>query len=155
MRPGLIRDYKGHSLNLLPSQLTTWRRWKGSQPHTLAMANPTEFLGFSRPQGIREHFIIRVLLGENSKAYYYADVEAVGAVNGMLGEFPVLVWANEELYHVYLRTVGERTLRLYLVGDELVDEETGSCWDPKVGLAINGRLSGEALRPIPGLSSLN
>ena len=38
-------------------------------------------------------------------------------------------------------------------GGTLVDEETGSTWDPARGLAQSGPLQSESLQPIPSLSS--
>ena len=145
-------NYKGVQLNLLPFQLTTWERWKETYPHTQVMVNDTEYLVISR-QGFQPEFVIGLVLGSDTKAYYYTDVEALGVVNDRLCEFPVLVWAEGEIYQAYLRQIDNDTLTFRLEGDEMVDEETGSRWDPSLGLAQSGPLAGKSLRQVPSLSS--
>jgi hypothetical protein len=149
---GIKGNYKGVQLNLLPFQLTTWERWKGAYPDTQVMVNDTEFLIFSR-QGFQPDFVIGLVLGPASKAYYYTDVEVIGVVNDTLGDVPILVWASEEIYQANVSLVDGDTLTFTFNGEELIDEETGSRWDPNLGLATDGPLSGKSLKPVPSLSS--
>ena len=150
----LVGPYKGVQLNLLPFQLTTWGSWKESYPHTQVMVNDTEFLVFSR-QEFRPDFVIGLVLRNDSKAYYFKDIEEGGVVNDTLGETPVLLWANGEIYQAFVRQVDGQTLTFRLEGDELVDEETASRWDPSLGLARSGPLAGNSLRQVPSLSSFD
>ena len=149
---GIRGPYKGVQLNLLPSQVTTWEHWKAAQPHTLVMVNDLERLSLRR-QGFQPNFVIGVVLGEQSKAYYYLDVVELGAINDRLADFPVLVWASGEIYQAYFRQVDGQTLTFSFDGKDLVDEETGSHWDPSLGLARSGPLEGQSLQPIPSLSA--
>ena len=151
---GIKGPYKGVLLDLLPFQLTTWERWKESYPHTLVMTNDTEFLGLRR-QGFQPDFVIGLTLGTDTKAYYFTDVEGLGVVNDWLGDVPVLVWADKDIYHAYVRIVAGETLTFWLDGKHMVDQETGSRWDPALGLAVSGQLAGQALKPVPSLSSFD
>ena len=148
-------ELEGVQLNLLPFQLTTWGRWKEAYPHTLIMTNMTAELQQMtiRRQGFQPDFVIGLVFGEHSKAYYFTDVERLGTVNDTLGDVPVLVWASDEIYQAYIRQVDGQTLTFSFDGEYLVDEETASRWDPNLGLARSGPLAGKSLRQVPSLSS--
>jgi hypothetical protein len=150
----IIGEYKGVQLDLLPYQLTTWEKWKEAYPNTLVMVNDIERHREYR-QGFRPDFVIGLVIGTDAKAYYYEDVLSLGVINDSLGNIPVLVWAQDEIYQAYVRIVDGRTLTFRLDGNELVDEETASRWDPNLGLAISGPYAGSALRSVPSLSSFD
>ena len=56
-------------------------------------------------------------------------------------------------WKVFHRRVGDQILTLSISGDDLVDLETGTIWDPSNGRALSGRLSGEILDVLPGFTS--
>ena len=91
-----------------------------------------------------------MILDRESNAYYFTDVLDQGLVHDSLAGVPILVWAQDTRFHAYLRRAGERELTFEQRGDQLVDLETGSIWDPALGLALEGPLKGEVLQPIPG-----
>jgi len=146
-------EHKGVELFLLPFQLTTWANWKTAHPHTLAMTNDWELL-IGREK-FDPDFVIGLLFAGNNKAYYYGDVAEAGVVNDMLGKFPVVVWAIDNNYQAYLRTVDGLALTFTIQGDNIVDEETGSTWDLSRGLAIDGPLAGQGLQAVPSLSAFD
>jgi hypothetical protein len=146
--------YKGVQLNLLPYQLTTWERWVESYPDTLVMTDDLQRLSI-RVQGFRPDFVIGLVLDGNAKAYYYTDVEGLGVVNDALGDVPIAVWASQEIYQAYVRQVAGQTLTFTFDGENLIDEETASRWNPNLGLALSGPLAGKALQPVPSLSSFD
>lgn len=148
----IIGPLKGVQLNLLSSQLTTWVSWKAEYPDTLVMVNDVDRLG-SRRQGFSQDFVIGLVLAGEAKAYYYTDAESAGVINDSLGDTPVVLWVSGESFHAYVRQVAGRTLTFRADGEVLVDEETGSTWDPVRGLAKTGSLKGESLQPVPSLSS--
>lgn len=145
-------ELKGVELFLLPSQLTTWGQWKAEHPDTLVMNT-----GYSRLTVFRQtfnpDFVIGLILAEQAKAFYYRDVEAAGVVNDFVGDIPVLVWAAESNFHAYIRQMDDRVLTFRLEDGELIDEETGSTWDPARGLATSGPLTGQGLQSVPSSSA--
>ena len=145
--------YAGTELFLLPSQITTWANWKAEHPHTLAMTNDTNRIGFI--EKFDPDFVIGLVLADDSTAFYYRDVEAAGVVNDFVGDVPVMVWAGEENFHAYIRQVGDQVLTFTLEGNKLVDEETGSTWNITRGLATGGPLMGEGLQGVPSSSSFD
>jgi hypothetical protein len=145
---------RGESLELLPSQVTTWGNWVKSFPKSFVMINDLDRLGSFR-QGFDPDFVIGVVVEDQAKAYYYEDVAEKGFITDMLGDLPVLVWAADGDFRVYLRKVGDDILDFHLESDVLTDTETGSTWDVTLGLATGGPLKGESLQHLPSLTSFD
>ena len=78
-------------------------------------------------------------------------------VNDFVGEYPVLVTADQESksVHTYLRTVLNQTLEFKLDAGKLVDQETGSTWDLARGIAVDGALRGEVLQKVPYMTAFD
>lgn len=142
----------GTELHLLPSQLTTWAAWKAEHPSTLAMTNDMERLSRHR-QVFDTDFVIGLVINGRSKAYYYSHIANETILNDQWDEFPVLMWAQNNNFHAYLRQIGEQTLTFAWQDEQLIDLETGSTWNVARGLATDGPLVGENLQPIPSSSS--
>ncbi len=144
-------EFKGVELFLLPSQLTTWGSWRAEHPDTLVMMNDVNKLRW-RP-GFDTDFVIGLILDQKSKAYYYEDVAAEVLINDWLGPFPVLVWADNNNFHAYVRQAGDQILTFRVEADRLIDEETGSIWQVSNGLATDGPLQGQSLQAVPSSSA--
>jgi hypothetical protein len=142
---------KGVQLNLLPFHLTTWRTWKKAHSDTLVMIDDVDKL-FSR-QTFQPDFVIGLFLADQAKAYYHADARQAGVINDTLAEVPITIWGGEDTFYAYVRKAGGRELTFRGIGDLLLDEQTGSNWDPALGLAVAGPLKGETLQPVPSISS--
>lgn len=147
----IVGDLKGVQLKLLPSQVTTWGAWKAEHPETLAMINDVENLRFR--QGFSEDFVIGLIINGQSKAYYYRDASDAVVINDWIGDVPILLWAADNNFHAYIRKAGDTELTFTIVNGQLVDEETGTIWDLALGLALEGPLAREALKPVPGSSA--
>ena len=145
----------GTELFLLLVQLTTWGTWRAEHPETLVMTNDLDhFARFRYRAKFQPDFVIGVVWAGQAKAYRYADVLAVGGIiNDMLGDVPVLIWAENENFHTYMRRLDGRTLTFHLENGELIDEETGSTWDIMRGLATAGPLQGAVLPLLPNLTA--
>lgn len=141
-------ELKGVELFLLPSQIATWESWLEAHPETLVMVNGTETLRFLR-ETFEPDFVIGLLWDGEASAYFYEDVEAAGVINDAVGAEPVLVWAQDERFHAYLRTLEGEALTFEIVSGQLIDEQSGSVWDPALGLAREGPFEGKVLRPVP------
>jgi hypothetical protein len=143
---------QGTQLELLPFQLTTWSNWFDNYPETLVMTNDVNRLGNAR-QGFRPDYVVGLVLGNTSKAFYYEDVAEVRVINDSIAATPVVVWAENNDFTAYVRRLDDQTLTFVLEGDEIIDLETGSIWDLRRGLAKEGPLAGEGLQSVPSLSS--
>ncbi len=145
-------EMEGARLELLPFQLTTWKNWCTVHPQTFVMINNQQNVGSNR-QNFDGDFVIGVEISGEAFAYYYEDVEAAGLIEVEIGELPVLIWAEKENYQVYLRKVQEQTLTFTNQGGVYIDDQTGSKWDIVHGIAVDGPLTGETLKPLPSLTS--
>ncbi len=147
----LVGSLLGTKLKALPFQLTTWSNWFNTHPETMVMENGLERLGVSRER-FSTDFLIGVELADLAKAYAFEDALTAGIIEDQLGEFPLLIWADGEDYRVFLRQIGDVQLQFAWEDGFLVDVQTGSRWDPRLGLARDGNFAGEVLQQIPSFS---
>jgi len=150
----LAGPLKNTVLTILPSQMTSWNNWKDSHPETLAMINDYSLLGFRR-QTFNTDFVIGLVLADQAKAYYYDDILNETVFNDWIGDFPVLLWAADNDYRTYLRTVGGETLTFYWENEVLKDLESGSSWDITLGMATEGPRKNHVLQHVPSLTSFD
>jgi len=142
----------GEKLALLPSQVTTWANWRAAYSLSFVMTTGLDRAGVSR-QAFDPDFVIGLVLGEHARAYRYEAVAGAGLVQDQIAGAPVLVWAAEGDFRVYLRLVGEQELNFKQREGQIVDTETGSVWDIRLGLALEGELAGQALVSLPALTA--
>lgn len=144
----------GTRLELLPSRVTTFADWVESHPQSFVMINDVHKLG-DRRQGFSENFVIGVILQDEARAYYFSDVAEAGMVQDQLGDFPLVVWAEEPNFSAFLRELDGQVLNFQSLDGGWQDIETGSGWDLQRGLAISGELAGLSLQPVPTLTSFD
>jgi hypothetical protein len=147
----LAGELEGSKLEGLPFQLTTWKNWIETHPETLVMANDLDRLGVRR-QEFSDNFYIGVEIGDFSKAYPFEIAASQVIIEDQLGELPVLIWANDQDYRVFLRQVGDQILNFSWSGETLIDQQTSTIWDPRLGLAREGDLGGEVLQQLPSFT---
>ena len=107
----------------------------------------------------RDNWVIGIVLGEHSKAFYYPALVREGVVNDVVGPYPVALYANPETrnVHVYLRQVGDEVLTLALdkTGQNLVDVESGRAWTVARGLDTEDPSGTQPLLSVPYISSFD
>ena len=147
---------KGTRLEMIPVSLTSWVSWKAEHPDTLALAVSGSFFGGNRARP-RDGFVVGVVLEEHAKAYPYTVATRERVINDAVGPHPVVVFADPETRNVriYLRDTGDQVLTFVLRGEMLVDEQTGTVWDPERGLGQEGPLRGVLLKEIPYSSAFD
>jgi hypothetical protein len=66
-----------------------------------------------------------------------------------MGDLPIVVIAvaDTRIFRTFSRLVSDRELTFHLAEGLLIDEETGTTWDPFTGAAHVGPLAGERLAP--------
>ena len=142
---------KGTELELLTSSTVPWGTWKAQHPNTLLMTNSLGGFRFGRRARFQPDYVIGIQFGEFAKAYPYPIAAREQVINDEIGGRPVLVYVDPETHAVstFFRLAGEQTLSFTARDGQLIDEETGSVWDPVRGLAVSGPLRGTALRSAP------
>jgi hypothetical protein len=148
----IVGERKGQTLDLMTSQLTSWETWKQDHPGTLTLdapAGPSRFdLGF---------LSIVVDFSEEVGVYSVAALNAWGPANDVVAGVPLAVVIDpdkDDRWKVFHRQVGDTLLTLSISDGVLVDNETGTSWDPGTGRALDGPLEGEFLDSLPGFTSL-
>jgi hypothetical protein len=165
---------KGTRLEFLPAWQTTWQDWKTRYPQTLAIQkgysgsfDPYERYFRSSDAGVIgeaiedqrlyvKEFVIGVEQNEEAVAYPYSVLNDQPVVNHEAGGVPVLVVFDAETGSgvVFNRELDGQTLTFQSVeGLVLQDEETGSTWDGRSGVAQSGPLAGKTLERLKSTRS--
>lgn len=148
---------QGTTLDMIPVSLAPWGSWRDEHPDTLVLDTDKLGVPFNQVQGPSDRFVIGAVLGDSIKAYRFTDAVAEGIINDSLGPFHVVVYAESETrnVHVYVRATGDQMLTFTLRDGSLVDEETGTVWDPGRGVTIDGPLKGMILQQVPYSSAFD
>lgn len=151
----LVGPLKGTQLQLLSFSLMPYSSWLDEHPDTLVLRVEGGFGRYGR-QMPTDGFVAGVAIGDLARGYSYPDVSSQVVTNDTLGDIPLVIHANPETrsVHIYIRQLSDGT-PLTFSGDarHLVDDQTGSTWDPARGVATAGELAGEGLREIPYISA--
>lgn len=147
---------RGKRLQQLPSVMTDWDTWRKQHPDgSVAMLTRTsrEFTRafYTRP----DRFVLGVVLEDKVKAWGLDLLARNPAVNDKVGQTPVLAAFDRASVTARLfdRRLEDRVLNFKVEKDRLVDQETGSTWDPVSGRARSGPLEGKSLKALPGIMS--
>ncbi len=84
----------GAELRLLPSQLTTWGKWRAAYPDTLALVDAAAAQPYRGRRPGAGH-IVGVTVGGAARAWPYPSVAEGGAIRERVGGVPVIVWQDE------------------------------------------------------------
>ncbi len=149
---------KGRELELIPSQITTWKSWKTLNPSTTVLDMSRTAKEFVRElQQAPGRFVLGVhRLGKEAKAYPYDTLKKEQVVNDRVGKTNVVVFFDRvsTAAAVYSREVDDKTLTFELSAPGMMrDKETGSSWDSNSGRCLKGKLEGNSLKPITGVPS--
>lgn len=159
----------GEQLTLVPSTLTTWESWQGSNPDTEVLLPPplseTIWAVHARSysydrftesaaiigedddvKGTGRTLVIGIQADGEAKAYPFEAVAAAGVVNDVVGDVPVVVAvATDGTLVAYDRRVDGDTLR-FRRGEDSTLRAGCSRWLVGPGIAIDGPYDGVTLR---------
>ena len=147
----IIGPRTGDRLELMASQLTSWKTWRTDHPETLALDAPG---GDSRFQ--LSNMSIVVDFSEEVGVYPVPNLSIHGPANDFVAGVPIAVVLDPvtpDRWHVFHRRLGDQLLTLAVVDGAIVDSETGTTWDPANGRGLSGPLEGEILDTLPGFTS--
>jgi hypothetical protein len=147
----IVGPRKGAKLEIMASTLSSWGTWKETHPDTLALDASGGPIGFRLAT-----MTIVVDFGAEVGIFGVEDLVEVGPANETIAGVPIAVVIDprvEDRWNVFSRLVGDQVLTLALDGEDLVDLETGTRWDPGNGRALAGPLEGEFLNILPGFTA--
>ena len=142
---------KGERLELLPSTLTRWDDWLAVHPETLALDAGGGDGGFDL-----DSMVLVVDFTSDAVAVPVSDLRDVGVANTEVAGVEIAVVldpASADRWSVLSRRLDDRVVTLAVADGRLVDEETGTVWDPVRGRALEGPLAGETLDLLPGFTA--
>lgn len=129
----VVGDYKGQTLEFLPSTVTTWRHWKTQHPQT-------RVLNVRRGKGAR--FNLRKTPksggisvgqpGNELKLYPLSILQEKRVINDRIGSKPIVVVFDPDsfAFHAYAR--GELTFRMK---DGRLVDQSGREWNRFTGMS--------------------
>ena len=142
---------KGQTLELLPSEFTTWGSWRAEHPHTLALDAPGDATGFDL-----KDFLIVVDFTDDVRGYPVSDLRRVGVANDVVAGVELAVVsdpADPQGWAVFSRRLDDVVLEFEVVEGILRDVATGSTFDPVTGRGLTGDFKGRLLDRLPALTS--
>ncbi|HIL69620.1 MAG TPA: DUF3179 domain-containing protein [Verrucomicrobia bacterium] len=154
-------DLKGSELSILPGVMTTWGDWLKRYPETSVLDLDLDRTAIEYKHRIFENgreFVYGLKAGNQFKAYSFAYLEANPVVQESVGDLNILVafQADSGRAFVFSRRIEDKVISFkteFSSDGKLVDEETGSLWDPWQGKALDGPLKNQTLEHLPGLVS--
>ena len=141
-------------LETIPSVLTGWKTWKSRHPETtLAVLPKTGVVYRGKAHAAGRGYVVGLTSGGMSRAWNLADVRVPGVVNDSLNETSVLVAYDRtnETAVLYSRDLDGKQLVFEFRDGKLVDQATGSEWDPITGVALTAPMHGKRLKQLPGM----
>jgi len=153
----LVGPLKGTQLRVLPFSLVPYGTWLAEHPDTLVLFTGGGFGRYGR-QSPRDDFVAGVAIGDVARAYPFDVLREQPVINDVLNGIPLVVHTNPETrsIHIFVRQLSDGTLLTFGGdGERMVDDQTGSIWDPVRGLATEGELIGQGLREIPYVSAFD
>ncbi len=148
----------GRQLEILPSWVVRWEKWKFMHPKTQVLAGEGRggFMGTYVADRHFSEFGLSVGQGPQAKLYPYDLLLKEQIVNDFVPPHPVVVVidATHKEAMAFSRKFGDETLTFKpLKGKQsatqlMRDQETGTQWDRFSGKAIEGRLKGQSILPL-------
>ncbi|MCI0856455.1 MAG: DUF3179 domain-containing protein, partial [Chloroflexi bacterium] len=175
---GLTGRYKGTRLTPVAATQTTWAQWRTAHPETLVLDKKGGYGGDSYSGYYKDGssgvlggfesndllpakaFILGLVIEDEPKAYPFRELATAPLVHDTIAGRGIVIVYDERsgTAVVFDRLLDGDLLTFEFVrfadGDLLMrDTETGSLWSGLSGKAIEGPLSGTALRQVPSFYS--
>jgi hypothetical protein len=147
---------KGQQLEMLPSVMTDWETWHQQHPNT-SVLNLSRTSRHYKRDFLQDpsRFVIGTAAGSSARAWPLDQLVHQPVVNDQFDGEPILIVFMQEnaTALAYDRRIDGRTLTFRSTEGKLLDEQTGTQWDPSSGKAIAGPLKGDSLTRRIGVMS--
>ena len=131
----LLGPLKGTSVELLSSELSSWRDWREQFPDTMALATET-----SRNTFRIENLTVVAQVNGEVAGIEFGDLRDRESISIELGGEPVIFIAepNFDRWAVFSRTVQGEVREIEIRNGLLTDINNGDTWAPSTGASFNG-----------------
>ena len=164
---------RGEQLQVVTATQTTWAAWRRAHPDTRVLPHDyagqiDEYAGYFRngDAGIlgrkraddrlpAKARVLGIRILDHPKAYSLDAIGRAKVVNDTFADVPLVVLATAEQSAAAFRRDPAGETLTFVAGPHgsVLDQETGSTWDPVTGQAVAGPLSGQSLTPVPATDS--
>ena len=151
---------EGKELERIPSVWTDWKTWRTRYPATTAILlgrggksySQTALGTGSSRQRVIDDLQWGLVGADKARSWPFSRLAKQRVVNDFFAGTPLLlVFDPDRLSPTgFDRRLGGKELTFRFRGDDLIDEATGSVWDPITGKALHGTLEGRRLSPVSG-----
>jgi hypothetical protein len=150
---------KGKELRRFSAVWTDWKTWRTAHPETTAVSLVRGSRKYSRSAviafGSREKALDDLQWGlarDRARSWPFFRLARQRVVNDAFAGIPLLVTFDPETLGPtgFDRRLDGQSLTFRRRGTELIDETTGSVWDPVTGRALSGPLRGRRLSMVDG-----
>ncbi len=152
--------FEGKELQQYPAVWVDWKTWRAEHPGTtavlLARGSRKYSISAVRATASRGRALDALQWGLSrggkARSWPFSRLARRPVVNDSFAGLPLLIVFDPESFNPtgFDRRLGERELTFRRRGTELIDETTGSVWDPVTGEALRGALAGRRLSPVAG-----
>ena len=131
----LLGPLKGTSVELLPSEVSSWKDWREQFPETEALATET-----SRNTFRIENLTVVAQVNGEVAGIEFGDLRDRGSLSTTLGGEPVIFVAEPGLdrWAVFSRLVDGEEREIEIRDELLTDINNGDTWAPSTGASFNG-----------------
>lgn len=153
-------ELEGRELEIVPSVITDWKTWKELYPETTVMKMSKTMQNYkNRFIALYPHALsIGIVIAGQPKSYRVSELNNQPLVNDSVADVPLVLWYDSTTGAgwIYLRESGDQQPMTFEIKEgHIVDVETGSTWDLRKGLAIEGELKGTQLEALPAIPTFN
>lgn len=150
-------ELKGTRLEVIPSVMTDWKRWKEIEPETKAvlLSRTTDNYTNAFYRNL-DKFVVGAIIGGKARHWTFDDLAERKGINDEFGGTPLWVTIETDGFGVHLfdRSIDGETISFNRQGDKWIDDETGSTWEPTTGVAIDGPMAGKEMQRLVSITSL-
>ena len=137
----------------MPVVKTDWQSWYAQYPDgTVALLNRNSQRYRTEAYGrVRAELVLAIASGEKAKAWTLERLKKEPVLNDDFNAQPVVAVFEPKSYtaRLYARMLQDRVLTFHLRQGKIMDDQTGSAWEPISGRAAAGPLAGKSLAPLP------
>ncbi|MBW3597884.1 MAG: DUF3179 domain-containing protein [Planctomycetes bacterium] len=147
---------QGEELERLHSVMTDWKTWRDEHPTTTVLKLSRTAEEYQRTfYRDSSQFVLGIAEGNAARAWPFDQLVRQPVVNDEFAGKPLLIVfvQGSSTALAFDGRYNGHTLTFSNVGGELIDDRTGSQWDPASGKGVAGQLKGAQLTPEVGVVS--
>ena len=104
----------GHGLELVPSQLTTWRQWLAANPDSRVLASDIPSVAYSGRTPGKDH-VAGVVVGHHAMAWPYPSVLDAGSIDAKIGGIDLVVSVDPDTGAIRAGAIGNEHRELPVI----------------------------------------